>query len=360
MKPIAPKLALSSSLTLLALLASCGPTTIEPVPDIPQTVAYDTVKIDYAGEDGVAQAEGESDTSSLRTGALVGESSGLAEFTRKTVFGTNEIMYGVFDLIDRITEFPARRPQEGRWVWETPARAQDYLYLRIDAVDADTYAYTMRLGSSAQDSREIFSGWFTPFDTDADNGETGEAADSDTDVQQGEGLLYLDFDALHAYDPSSFEGKMAIAFRSRNDVRQVRVGFEQFSDGTSEPLNAIYRYVELPSGRGRLVFFGRGDFGDDGGLLEFFSVDAAWTPEREGRVAARVEGGNLPQPYVVRQCWDTAETIVWEQSQPARPAHDGGAIEACATSLRALTVDPPTYEPPNGRDPDVPGAHPSE
>lgn len=337
-----PTIVLSLKLALVALVTSCGPTTIEPVPDIPQTVDYDTVKIDYAGRDGVEQPQGYT-----ATGALVGETSGLAAFTRNTVFGTNEIMFGVFDLIDRITDFPAQRPREGQWVWQTPARAEDYLYLRIDAVDADTYAYTMRVGTSAQDNREVFSGWFTPFD-------------ADTDEQQGEGLLFLDFDALRTYDPNSFEGKMAIAFRSRNNVRQVRVGFEQFGDGASEPLNAIYRYVELPSGRGRLVFFGRGDFGDDGEPHEFFSVDAAWTPAREGRVAARVEGGNLPQSYVVRQCWDTEETIVWEQSQPSRPLHDGGSSEACAASLRTLTINPPTYEPPNGRVPDVPDAHPSE
>jgi hypothetical protein len=343
---------MSSSLVLLALVSSlalsCGPTTIEPVPDIPQTVDYDTVKIDYAGQDGVEQPQ-----AGTLTGALVGESSGLAEFTRETVFGTNEIMYGVFELIDRITAYPARQPQEGRWVWETPPRADDYLHLRIDAVDAETFSYSLRWGNSAQDNREIFSGWFTPFET----------ADPQSDAQQeqqGEGLLYLDFDAFHAYDPTSFEGKMAIAFRARNGVRQVRVGFDQFTNGDSEPLNAIYRYVQLPSGRGRLVFFGRGDFGEDGEPHEFFSVDAAWLPDAQGRVAARIEGGTLSQPVVVRQCWDASETIVWEESQPNRPLHDDGSPDACAATLRALTIDPPTYEPPNGRDPDVPEAHPSE
>ncbi len=354
MKPRIRALVLCLSLATLAPVLSCGPTTIEPVPDIPQTVEYDTVKIDYAGEDGVEQPQ-----SGTLHGALVGETSELATFTRETVFGTNQLMFRIFESIDTITEFPARRPRTNQWLWETGPNADEYLYFRIDGVDDDTFEYTLRVGTSAQDSHEIFRGWFTPFDTAA-QAEEQEAEEQETQGQQGEGLLHIDFDALHAHDPSSAQGKMAIAFRSRNQVRQVRVGFDQFTDGENEPLNAIYRYVELPSQRGRFVFFGRGDFSKDGEPYEFLSVESAWLADRQGRVAARVENGSLDQPYTVRQCWDASETIVWEESQPARPLHDGGSTDQCAASLRGLRIDAPSYEPPNGEDPEVPSAHPAE
>lgn len=338
------------------LVGSCGPQTIEPVPDIPETVSYDTVKIDYGGEDGVdaAQTTGAAIT---RGQALVGDPSQMAKLTRAAVFGTNRTIYRVFALIDVITRFPARRPRADRWVWEGRPD-QNYLYLQIDAVDDATFEYSMRWGNDADDNAEVFHGWFHPFEADASD-QQDASAQQDTSAQQGEGVLYLDFDALHTYDPTSAQGRMVIAFRSRHQVRQVRVRFDQFRDATAEALDATYRYVELPDGRGQFVFFGRGDFSKDGSPYEFLSVEAAWLDDHQGRVAARVEEGSVTEPVTVRECWDAAETTVWAQSQPTLPNYDGGSEQQCAAQLRAVNLDAPAYTPPDA-DPQVPSAHPAE
>ncbi|MFW6058401.1 MAG: hypothetical protein ACOC9W_06055 [Persicimonas sp.] len=341
--PRLPGAHLLRMLTMLAAagLLSCGPETTAPMPDIPQTVDYDTVKIDYAGEDGVEQTD-----SSTLTQAIVGESSELAGLTRQAVFGTNRTIYRVFELIDAITAFPPLRRGEDWWEWEgTPDG--NYLFFRIDAVDDDTLEYTMRWGDSAQDNATIFTGWFRPFEAEGD-------------PQEGVGVLRIDFDAIHAYDPSSAQGKIVIAFRARNQVRQVRVGYYQLREEPAEPLDAIYRYVELPSKRGRLVFFGRGDFAGDGRPHEFLSVQTVWLADRRGRVAARIEEGSFDQPFTVRQCWDASETVDWAHSQPTLPDYDGGSQDDCAPGLRSLDIEAPTYEPPGDEDPQVPEPHPSE
>ncbi len=337
------------SLLVALSVSACGPQTIEPVPDIPETVSYDTVKIDYGGEDGVAQAQRGAFDGPVTLGQkLVGDPSTMAKLTRGVVFGTNRTIYKVFAFIDALTKFPARHPSSTRWIWQGEPQG-NYLYFQIDATDHDTFQYTLRWGNDAQDNRTVFTGWYHPL---ADN-------TAHTGAQDGEGLLHLDFDALHAYDPTAAQGQMAIAFRSHHDVRQVRVGFAEFTDGTAEPLSAIYRYVELPGGRGRLVFFAHGDFSKDGRPYEFLSVDANWLADHQGRVAARVQGGSVSQPVTVGECWDADQTTVWAHSQPTLPNYDGGSQDACAPALGALSLDAPTYAAPDG-DPQVPGPHPSE
>ena len=331
----------SMSIVAVIGLIACGPLGTEPMPDIPETVEYDTVKIDYAGEDGIQETQ-----SNTLEQALVGDSSELARLTRETVFGTNRTIHRVFRLIEVIQRFPTSRRTDELWEWEGQPNG-DYLLFRITNVDEDTHAYTMRWGNSAQDNREVFSGEFTPIEPD-------------TEPQQGSGTLRLDFDAVHAYDDSSAEGEMIIAFRVRNQVRQVRVGFYQFSKEGNPPLDAIYEYVELPSGRGELVFFGHGDWSQDGRPFEFFSADAVWLADRQGRIAARIENGSLAQPYTVDQCWDAAEKIVWADAQPDIANYDDGSKDACAEPLQPLQIDAPTYQDHNGQPPEVPTPHPEE
>lgn len=104
-----------TSLLIALGVSACGPQTIEPVPDIPETVSYDTVRIDYGGEDGVQQAQrGGFDGPVTMAQALVGDPSNMAQLTRGVVFGTNRTIYKVFAFIDVLTKFPARHPSSTR------------------------------------------------------------------------------------------------------------------------------------------------------------------------------------------------------------------------------------------------------
>ncbi|MFU8804132.1 MAG: hypothetical protein ACNA8W_10015 [Bradymonadaceae bacterium] len=322
---------------------SCGPLVTEPMPDIPQTVEYETVRIEYGTGDGLQ----EMNNAHLQRTMIVGDSSELAAFTLQTVAGTNRILYDHFQLIDNIKVHPPSSHEDGVWNWEAHLES-GYFHFRIEEQDTDTYTYSLRGGRSSQDNREYFSGRFTAFEHLGDR-------------QQGFGTVRFDFDAIRHYDASSQAwGKVAIAFRANNGVRQVRVGFDQaLFDAGNEPLNALYEYVQFPNQRGHLIFFGRADFTGDG-VQEFLGVNANWTADRAGRVAGEVSGAALAQPIRVEQCWNEQSIVVYAHSTPTLPDYDGGEFSDCAAELQDLEIEPPLYDPPDGEEPEVPGPHPAE
>jgi len=259
------------SLVVLGVSLACGG-TFEPTPDIPEHVEYDTVRIDYgAGEPLTPMSEG------TRTQELVGEASPLAALTRETVAFTNNLLKDQLKLINDIKANPVTEYVDGRWIWETREVRRDYARFEIVEIKppalsqekiVGAYAYLLYIGKSKSDNALVYSAEFYQFDQ----------ARQLSNAQQGYGVVRFFFSALRRYDPNAPLGNIRIAFRARNDVRQVRVNLNGIRQRLGdERLRALYQYTQLPDSQGRMTYFGYGDYSNDGEPYEFLAAQAAWT-----------------------------------------------------------------------------------
>jgi hypothetical protein len=341
---------------LTALLAAgCGPLVTEPMPDIPETVEYDTVRIEYGDDDLVEPGEAEQ-ALEPSPAALVGDPSLIALLTGTTVAGTNLTIWFQLKLIEEVTRHRPTSWDEGVWTWdnaEFKKEDEQYGVFEIREIEPGRYSYSWRVGNTMDERLEVFSGEFSPRDR--------------VDGQQrGTGIIRFDFDNIRAVDPDGKgpeAGRVAIAFRSIGGVRQVRVAtFDLVEDGKTEARSALYRYTQLPTGRGRFQWATPADFLEDGEPLELLSIDSAWTPEKAGRAQARVTGGSLEiNEVLLHECWGADGKYVFGDLTPDMPAvpYEDGTVDACAGNLNDIELDPPTYQRPE-TEPEIPGPHPDE
>ncbi len=340
--------ALIACVFLAVLATGCGPMTTEPVPDIPQTVEYETVRIEY-GEDDLIASTGQS----ALTQALVGDPSFLAALTKQTVRGTNSVIRDHFRLVEVITTFPPTRQQDNFFVWESrEARDNGVNYLRfvIEDLGDETYRYVLTGGPTEETAQDLFGGEFTNFGR-----RDGR--------QQGFGKIYLDFDAIGDADPSAnvTAGKVVIAFRSANLVRQVRTGFYEVVNQGAPPTSAIFEYTQFENGAGHFTYFSRANFLGDGEPLEFLGIRSAWNADLEGRAVARVSQGSLEINEVLfNECWDSNAATTYANSTPDFPDYEDGDASACVRLARPFDETPPIYRDPGNNEPQVPNAHPEE
>ena len=328
--------------------AGCGPMVTEPMPDIPETVEYDTVRIDYGDDDLVA-----GQALSVHPRALVGDPSAVAHLSQVLVQGTNRVIRDQLLLVGAVTDLPPTSWDNGLWVWDNAEVKQaSERFSRFAITEGDgRIEYRWEVGNDADEMLEIFSGWFAPM-------ERGGGG------QRGTGLVRFDFDNVLAVDPEADvpQGRAAIAFRAVGGVRQVRVAaYELIQKGKTEPQSSLYDYVQLPDGDGRFRFGTRTDFLHDGAPHELLAVDAAWNEGAEGRASARLTGGSLLiNEVLLEECWDAAANVTFADATPnLAPNYEDGTRDACRPEHLALELAPPEFLIPEG-DPVVPSAHPAE
>ena len=335
--------------------ASCGVGVINPMPDIPEVVEYDTIRIEYGTDDGVEATQEDELT---RVSALLGERSEIAALTFTAVSNTNRLIYGILARVGEVVVTEPTDYADEVWIWEAnrPSRGEyvKFSLERLDTIEADGAVDAVRFrldyGTSRMNSAKIYDGEFYTFGRDPEG------------RQRGAGILRFYFDEIHRFDPDSTEGTMKLAFRVNGGVRQIRANLLGVRDANipPEPIDASYGYLQLPDGYGRLGYLARGDaFGRDG-VDELSSVDAAWAPDQRGHAAALIRGGSLGEREVDRrQCWDRDQLTTFQLTQPARD-DDGGDESACDPALLGLELEPPGFERPASNDPPIPSRHPLE
>lgn len=350
-------------------LFACGPSTWEPVPDPPQHIKYDTVRIEYGEGDDVLDPT-ESDFEEVQQ-KLVGETSEIANFTLDTIAGTNKAFYSVLDLVDRLKKFKYTYDRDTlTYTWEGRGKQGNYMRLEVraravgssdglsgiaepnphgDKVD-ESHTFALFYGTSVDDNELVADGEFERF-VGVDAGGR----------QQGEGILRIYFDNRRLYDSTSPRGVMRIAFRSNNGVRQVRTGFfRTYLNSPEQMLNTVYEYEQFADSQGRFRFFGNQNI-DGQSKREFVSVNAAWTRERDGIAAVHATGGNLgDQQMLFRQCWDSELIPTFMVTRPSNPDIEGGSKEDCDPALVDLMLEAPAYVDVPEQDPGIPEPHAKE
>lgn len=336
---------------LITALACIGGPSIDPEPDIPEHVEYDTVRVDYGEDDQL-----EVTTDGTRAQPLVGDRSRIAEFAREQIRLTNAVLYTNLQTVDQITSTPPTRTDDGVWVWETTraGRARDR-YARFEMVRRavepgeaqaqGSHSFALHYGDAKDSAVQLMDGTFTTFGRDGAR-------------QQGIGVIRLNLSGMRRFDPSIATGELRLAFRSSGGARRVRTGYfgvrQRLDD---EPLQAIYEYTQRADRSGDFTFFGRTDALGDGRPYEQLSARARWDATSAGRVFARLEGGSLPNnEWLIDQCWDDAQVVTYMRTAPQRPDADGGTPQSCPAGLRELSDAPPQYAAPaTTADPPIPG-----
>jgi hypothetical protein len=320
------------------MLPACGPFVTEPMPDIPQTVEYETVRIEYGTEDLLPAAQ-----QPLQQ-PLVGDQSDIALITRLLVRGTNRAIRDQIALVDAISKFPPSAFTDNSWTWEN-AEGYQRLELVRSVDDVQQISYELFVGETKAAAEVALSGVFTRFESEVEGAK-----------QEGEGILRFNFDV----GDREASGRIAIAFRATKGVRQVRVAFFNFRETADvEPNNALYEYTQLPDATGVFTYAALQDFLKDGTPLEDVAMTTAWTSDQLGRAVARVEGGSLGvEQILINECWDGVGRVVWSDAEPNLP-DDDGEFEACEMSLQPLELVPPVVVVPT-QDPEIPAPHPAE
>lgn len=330
-------------LLLAAGLSGCGPIATEPMPDIPQTVDYETVRLEY-GEDDL-QGSG-------HMGMVVGESSEIAALTRLVISQTNAVLRDHLNVISFVRRFPPTVQQEDLWIWRSTTASGRHRELLLRRIDDETLEYEFSAGPDLSDLTLFGHGTLLSIEG------TGSE-------QTGSGILHLDFDAKRsvAGQETNFPpGRMALAFRTQADVRQIEVAFFDvvWNEG-GQAIDTLYSYVQLPDKSGFFDYHTLADFRQTGPPLEQLSVSVAWEATRAGRAAARIDDGGMVLPSLfVEQCWNTTQVVTYALSTPTIPTYDGGAIDDCAPGLQPLDVIAPDFAVPPEDGPPIPGPHPLE
>lgn len=345
-------------LSLLLVLCACTGTW-EPEPELPETVEYDTVRVEYGSDDALTEAG----MMTLEQ-KLVGDPSRIAQLTRASTARTNLTLRKIFDRTAEITALarPHATYDDASQTWTLVSeREAEYARLLVsqrqppagsDEPLIDVVEYKLFLGRSAQDNQLVYQGEFY------------RVARRDG-AQQGYGILRFDFDAWQRYDASAPSGQMRLAFRARNGVRQVdAVLFDAtLVEDTGEEkqrLNARLSYESLPQGEGRMRFFTRDDLTGDA-RRELIAINALWTADRRGYAATSASAGSLgPVELMQRQCWDAQGITTYVRTNPQNSERDGGELSDCAPELRDLEISPPVYSRPALIDPPIPTRHPEE
>ncbi len=310
----------------VCLLHGCGAQTTEPMPDIPEVVEYDTVKINYGDDDLLVGGAG------LRQNALVGDPSPFAVITKAVVRGTNRTIRDNLQFVRNVTRFPPSSYNDGVWTWEYE-NADGYIFFAIEETSPNSFRYVFRAGQDSSDSAEVFNGEFT-------------RRDRFFGRQQGFGIIRWNFTNLRRFDPTSPEGEMVIAFRANQENRQVRVGLFGFRELNDDgPADGLYEYVQRGEA-GRLKFAALTDWLKDGEPLERTTLDVAWNAQQEGKTKVRLTDGSLEvDEFIIDECWDTSAVTVYTDVTPDVPSFEGGSVDDCAADLTEVELTAPEYEP---------------
>ena len=305
-------------------------------------------------EDITLSYEGGSNTQSS---GLNDEISGIAALTADTVVSTNRFLRGHLQIMRLIVSLPPVVVEENRRVWEG---SDDEVFIRVevnrsDAPRGSRFDYQMNARPAGDDSADmltIFDGYVVRIDPRPDHD------------NQGWGVVRYHFDNYNTLRPAEqVGGKGRLAFRRVGDVRQVRVHLIGVNtpDHPNFPDAAAFDYVLLPDRAGRMKWYAKADFNQDGAQpLEDIAVHSYWRGDLSGAGVAHASGGSLEVEFLrSAQCWNQRFRKTYElASWPSGHSEDGNRA-VCVQDIDQL--EPPAHQDQLAdEDPEIPPAHPAE
>ncbi|MEZ4458781.1 MAG: hypothetical protein R3E66_03450 [bacterium] len=267
----------------MLMLLGCGPVVTEPMPDIPQTVEYETVRVEYGTTD-LLDAPADA-----RQQPLVGEASELALLTQGFVRGTNKAIRDQIQLVERVSADPPTAYADGVWTWEYASATEYFLFQITEGADGG-YSYSFSTGTDASTALVVFDGQFQPRE--------GRLL-----RQSGTGILRFHFDNIPQPGPQKASG--TISDRVSCDRRRAasRTHFLDFTEGVEPPLTAAYDYIQLRSGQGRFRYSARQDFKRTASPMNWWASTALGQRNRLGESRYASKGAASRSTVLFDECW---------------------------------------------------------
>lgn len=221
----------------------------------------------------------------------------------------NGLIGMVLDTVDHITDFePTWTEDENKFLWGPWNDGgldpnQTALYVELDEA-AGVYGWAIiqrpKTSTSDEDWVPVIGGEATP------------GATEDT----GSGAFVIDFDAIAALNPAeTATGAFVSTYTIHEDGHvEAEAGFQEFTDGGSEVVNAGYRYGQDLTGAGYMDLAYLAEL-DGNPLEETVVIRSRWTAEGAGRGDVVILGGDIdPLIFHAYECWDTSYLVVYEES----------------------------------------------
>jgi hypothetical protein len=287
----------------IGLLAALTLTACEPVPvvDFKDSMpTSDTTKVEMpkgsSGQGGLLTAEQ----------ALQGEGSGMAGLTAASILIVNGTTVWVLAGLGAVASQDPTSVNGDTAIFgpHTPVFSPTTWLLTVTRKANNVFEYTLDAKpKDAPDSQfaHVLTG-------------EHEVAISDEGRPMrgfGEGHFTLQWDNVTRLSNQPSKRGTAEFRYSRNsptDEVKVDVDFEEFVGDATAPTTALYRYAQVPGGKGSFQFAVDANvhwFDASRTALERLSIKSRWVESGEGRADVRVSGGDMSNPETLNECWDS-------------------------------------------------------
>lgn len=253
-------------------------------------------------------------TAGPTTWTAVGDSSGLAQFTRGASVGFNKGLFTILDVLQAVVslEPSVRNPDERIWGPYPDRQHPGFEVQLVMDRTADRYDYRVdvrRTGTT--DWTKVIAGDFQA---------TGG-------LREGRGSLhFLDAAARGAgYDPVQSD-VASIDASYQTKAQPVTVDLKVMSVAQTEPLLA-FSFAGQADGGGQMRFDVSAQLaGGDASPLETLEILSQWKPDGQGRADAQIVSGDwVGASYV--ECWSAQDAILYSVATWSTPV---GEEASCA------------------------------
>lgn len=287
----------------IGLLAALSLTACEPIPvvDFKDSMpTSDTTKVDLpkgsSGQGGLTTAEQ----------ALKGEGSGMFGLTAASVLIVNGTTVWVLAGLGAVASQDPTSVNGDTATFgpHTPVLSPTTWLLTVRRTANNVFEYTLDAKpKDAPDSEyaQVLTG-------------EHEVAISDEGRPMrgfGQGHFTLQWDNVTRLSNQPARRGTAEFRYSRNsptDEVTVDVDFEEFVGNATTPNTALYRYAQVPGGKGSFQFAVDTNvhwFDPNRSAPERLSIKSRWVESGEGRADVRLSGGDLSNAETLNECWDS-------------------------------------------------------
>jgi hypothetical protein len=227
-------------------------------------------------------------TSSLNQ-ALLGQTAQFYLVTVQTTSDFNNGLAGFLANLQNIVTQPPSQESGSHAVWgptDDPLAMSNYRFeVEKTGPGQFNYAFSAKLKSDPDTAWQMVI----------------QGATHRQDASHALGEIIVNNDLAKYYDHTTMgDQSYHILFNSIVDPRTIDIEFQK--GGTAD---AMYHYSQSHDGWGTFQFVALGDVNGDG-TLETQGIVSHWAPSGAGRADVVAQGGSLPMPMGMTECWDAS------------------------------------------------------
>ena len=264
-----------------------------------------------------------------------------ARFYQDTLRSAQEANDGILSLLDMVDALVVLEPsvrEDDKRVWgPLPASEAAELALVVNRVRTATVVQFTSTSTRAE-ADQYFEFYMAarPPGTGDDAWVVlfGGTSLPQTSNRQGTGVLAVDFDNFHRFDPTiDAAGLVYVAYDTRFEQTAIDLAIDVVRQGPFMA-KAAWAYRDDGEGGGRFVYYLIEDLVPTTPAEEILGIAARWLPTGRGRADVVVTEGDVPTFYLASECWNDAfERVYLASSIPTPDFTPSGEVSACGPDL---------------------------